>query len=74
MFTKHQTPLELVEVYPQTDPVFRSYDDILGKCLLCHHLFDPLETIAQLYGLDLTDLIHRLEEAIIRGEGEEPGP
>lgn len=63
MISKKQTPLDIVEAFPQTDPVFRAYDGLIGKCLLCHCLFDTLETIAKQYDLDLEEMIRQLESA-----------
>lgn len=70
MITKQDTPLDIVERYPQTDPVFRTYDEQIGQCLLCHCLFDSLETIARRYDIDLAEMITRLEIAVVRAPGE----
>lgn len=70
MITKQDTPLDIVEQYPQADPVFRTYDEQIGQCLLCHCLFDSLETIARRYDIDLAEMITRLEIAVVRAPGE----
>lgn len=63
MILKQDMPLDIVEQYPQTDPVFRTYDEQIGQCLLCHCLFDSLETIARRYDIDLAEMIQQLERA-----------
>ena len=42
MITKDMIILNIVEDYPKTEEVFRSYDKIAGKCTMCHNLFDSL--------------------------------
>ena len=39
--------LDIVEQYPQTEPVFRDYDEPTGKCVPCNHLFDTVKAFAQ---------------------------
>lgn len=64
MITKEMTVLEIVENYPETEEAFRSFDSVLGRCLLCSNLFDSIEDIAETYGLDAEELIARLNAAI----------
>jgi len=56
--------LYIVEKYPETEEVFRFYDDIAGKCTMCHNLFDSLENFALEYEIDLDDLILKLNKKI----------
>jgi len=65
LITKEMTVLEIVEKHPETEDVFRSYDDITGKCVLCSCLFDTVEKISLDYNLDLDVLIHGINSAII---------
>ena len=39
------TMLEIIENYPETEEVFRAYDDIAGKCLLCNNYLIPLRPL-----------------------------
>lgn len=55
--------LDVVGDYPPTDPVFREYDEVIGKCLLCQHLFDSIESIAKEYQLDEQEMLRKLNEA-----------
>lgn len=76
-FTKDMSPLDVVEACPESEPVFRTYDEKIGKCLLCHCLFDSLETIARDHDLELTELLDQLEqvrEPVNHGESDEPVP
>lgn len=57
------TILDIVDHYPQTDPVFREYDDVVGKCLLCHNLFDTIEFVTKKYELSEADMLQKLNEA-----------
>lgn len=63
LIQSHMIILDIVGDYPPTDPVFREYDEVVGKCLLCHHLFDSIESVAKEYQLDEQDLLRKLNEA-----------
>lgn len=56
--------LDVVEKHPETEEVFREYDTVIGKCLLCHNLFDSIESIAQMYAIDSIVLIGKLNKCI----------
>lgn len=64
MITTKMTVLEIVEKYPETEDIFRDYDDIVGKCVLCNRLFDSLDSIGFDYGLDLESLLNKINSAI----------
>ncbi len=64
MITKNMDPLEIVEKHPETEVVFRKYDAAIGKCLLCHCLFDPLEVIAASHHFPVDDMVDELNRAI----------
>jgi hypothetical protein len=61
------TILDIVSRYRQTEAVFKRYDGKAGVCLCCQALFDPLQDVADNYGLDLRELLSDLERAV-RGE------
>jgi len=61
--------LEIVDAYPETEDVFRSYDEATGVCVLCTHLFEKVEDLTETYGLDLDEMIKRLQEVIHSGAG-----
>ena len=76
-FTKDMSPLDVVEACPGREPVFRTCDEKIGKCLLCHCRFDSLETIARDHEVDPTVLLDQLEqvsEPVSHGESAEPVP
>ena len=52
--------LEIIENYPETEEVFRAYDDIAGKCLLCNNLFDSIETIAMEYSINSEEMLNKI--------------
>lgn len=64
MIKKEMILLDIVEKYPETEDSFRQYDNALGKCLLCHNLFDSIEDIADKYDLDLKELLDKVNKVI----------
>lgn len=58
------TILDVVSRYRQTEAVFRKYDEMAGVCLCCEALFDPLQEIAERYGLNLEKLLADLNSAV----------
>jgi len=60
LITKNMTMLEIIENYPETEEVFRAYDDIAGKCLLCNNLFDSIETIAMEYSINSEEMLNKI--------------
>ncbi|MEF2144685.1 MAG: hypothetical protein V3573_04500 [Desulfovibrionaceae bacterium] len=61
------TLLDTVAAYPATIPVFRSWDERAGECLLCKALFLSIGEAAHTYGLDLETLLAELEAAAENG-------
>ena len=57
----YMTLLQIIELNPQSEEVFRQYEEELGSCLLCHNLFDSLENIAQMYRLDIEQIFCRIQ-------------
>ena len=53
--------LQIIELNPRSEEVFHQYDEELGACLLCNHLFDSLEDVAQIYQLDINHIFSRLQ-------------
>ncbi|GFR35697.1 hypothetical protein [Thermobrachium celere] len=61
---KEMILLDIVEKYPETEEVFHMYDEVAGVCILCSHLFDSLEVVANKYDLDLEKLLQNLNRTI----------
>jgi hypothetical protein len=61
--TPDMTLLDVVQLSPATEKVFRSHDAQAGECLLCNALFDTVAATAQRYGFDLEILLKDLEQA-----------
>lgn len=55
------TLLDIVDMWPENQDVFRQYEEYTGTCLLCQHLFDSLESVASQYAIDLEDFMHKLQ-------------
>lgn len=56
--------LDIVSDYPQTEEIFNPYDEIVGKCVMCNHLFETVEEFSDMYGLDMEDLLKKLNKSI----------
>ena len=56
--------LEVIERHPQTEAVFRKYDQQAGVCLCCQALFEPLGEMAERYHLNLETLLDDLHRAL----------
>lgn len=56
--------LDLVEDNLEIESEIRKYDDLVGTCLLCNHLFDNIEMIEEKYSCDLTELVKIIEMSI----------
>ena len=56
--------LDIVSDYPQTEEIFKPYDEIVGKCVMCNHLFETVEEFSDMYGLDVEDLLKKLNKSI----------
>jgi hypothetical protein len=63
--------LDIVATYRTTEPVFRSYDQQAGECVLCNALFETLETMAGKYDLDPELLLQRVRQAATSPEPSE---
>ncbi len=62
-FTPEMSLLDAVSLNGATETVFRSYDGSAGVCLLCTHLFDSIEDVANRYDFDLEELLDQLKNA-----------
>jgi hypothetical protein len=55
--------LDVVSTHPKTEEVFKSYDEKAGVCICCQALFEPLEDMADRFGLNLEQLLIDLNMA-----------
>jgi hypothetical protein len=62
---RRETVLDVISRYRQTEAVFKQYDQKAGACICCEALFEPLENLAQKYGLNLEHLLNDLENAAL---------
>jgi len=62
MIDKDMTVIDIMLECPETEMVFREYENLIGKCLMCNHLFDTIAQIAQESKLDSTSMIKKLNE------------
>ncbi len=52
--------LDIVDAYPETEDVFRSYDAVACECIMCKNLFETVEELAKIYRLNLDEVLGRL--------------
>ena len=64
IITPDMTVLDIISRHRQTEAVFKRYDALAGECICCNALFDPIETVAKRYELNLADLTEDLTTAI----------
>jgi len=63
--TPNMTILEVIDRYPDTESVFKKYNEQAGVCICCQSLFEPIGEVAEKYRLDLNQLLSELEDKII---------
>ena len=56
--------LTIIADYPETEDVFKQYDQQAGQCVLCNFLFESLESFASQFDIDLENLLDELNERI----------
>ena len=66
------TVLDIVERCPETEEIFSTYDDIVGKCVLCNCLFDTIGILSIEYDINLENLIDRINKVIKKLKGFRP--
>ncbi len=64
MIDKNMSLLDIVYSHPESEAIFHTYDEVLGRCLLCDNLFDSLKFICTKYGLNETELLEKLNVII----------
>ena len=76
----NMTVLDVVSRYRKTEQVFKQFDEQAGEYISCNALFEPLQEMANRYGLDLTKLLDDLNRVVqggsvdgieVRDDGEE---
>lgn len=64
MVTTETTVLELVELCPETELVFKHYTRRIGICICCDALFCTLSEVAERYEIDIDELMRRLNSVM----------
>ena len=64
------TVLDVVSQCRETEQVFKQFDEQAGECICCNALFEPLQEMADRYGLDLTRLLDDLNRVAQGGRGD----
>lgn len=54
------TVLDIVSDNNETIDIFKKYDEVAGECICCASLFEPLDKVAEKYGIDLESLLSDL--------------
>ena len=57
------TVLDVILACPETEAVFKSYDEQAGECICCAALFDSVRDMTERYGLNTDELMVRLKSA-----------
>jgi hypothetical protein len=58
------TVLEIVSRHRAAEAVFKAWDSRAGECICCQALFDPVQQVADRFGLNLDQLMAELNAAI----------
>ena len=61
--TEEMTVLDIISAYPETETMFKSYDEQVGECICCQMLFEPVRQVAEKYNLEMTELLVKLNAA-----------
>ena len=61
--SKDMMILDILSDYPQTEVVFRSYDEQAGECICCQRLFDTLAVVIEEYQINEEELLSKLNMA-----------
>lgn len=56
--------LDIVSEYPETETVFKAYDERVGECICCQKLFETVQQVAEGYNLNLLELLEKLNLAV----------
>ncbi|MEA3545584.1 MAG: hypothetical protein U9R69_10260, partial [Thermodesulfobacteriota bacterium] len=60
----HMLVLDIISEYPETEAVFRSYDEQVGECICCQMLFETVQYMTEKYQLDLPELLEKLNSVV----------
>ncbi|MDX2493611.1 MAG: hypothetical protein QNK27_01465 [Desulfuromusa sp.] len=58
--SEEMTVLDIVSEYPETEVVFKSYDERVGECICCQRLFETVQKVAEIYNLNLSEILAKL--------------
>lgn len=65
MIRRDMTILDILCDHQEVQEVFRRYDQVIGECVMCNHMFETLEEFSSQYGLDCEKLLSELHAAIL---------
>ena len=63
MIRRDMTILDILCDHQETQEMFRRYDDVIGECVMCNHMFETLEEFCGRYRLDAEKLLRELSAA-----------
>ena len=63
MIRKDMTILDILCDHQETQKVFPRYDQVIGECVMCNHMFETLEEFCSRYQLDCDRLLAELQAA-----------
>lgn len=70
MIWKEMTILDILCDHQEAQEVFRGYDQVVGECVMCNHLFETLEEFTAKFGLDCEALLAQLQAAAETSDGK----
>ena len=61
--SEEMTVLDIINDYPKTEAVVKSYDAKAGECICCQMLFESVKRVVEKYRLDREELLGKLNKA-----------
>lgn len=58
------TLLDLIYKYPQTEKLFRKYEEITNSCIMCEHLFATLDEVSLILNCSIDELLKEVKDII----------
>lgn len=56
--------LDVIYEHPQTEKLFRKYEELTGICIMCEHLFAALDEVSLILNCNTDELITEIKDVI----------
>lgn len=60
--------LDVIYEHPQTEKLFRKYEELTNRCIMCEHLFATLDEVSLILNCYTDELISEIEDIINRDD------